>query len=381
MIEKSEYQARIHKLSRAMQRDGVDGMILTADANIEYFSGFRHHAPWTLFARPFFQIISADGRSALLTHTFLELEMRRTAAVHDVYSFSRSGQVPVDEIRQVLAHLGLARGRLGMELGCEQRLGISSNDFMLLRESLPDFVVVDASLMIWRLRTIKSKAEIELIRRSAAVTGAAFAAAFGAARPGMTEKQISQICTQTMLAQGADRPGFVLVASGQPNYTNLAGKPTDRQLRSEDMLWIDMGAVVDGYWSDFCRSAYFGEPRPVLEESQKMILDVNQAMIESVRPGQTMRDVAESAERQFQKSGYSVSLGTGRIGHGIGLMSTEPPHVALYDETICEEGLVFTIEPRITNESGVFNCEEMLAVTETGVDILTSSPRGITYIN
>jgi Xaa-Pro aminopeptidase len=47
---------------------------------------------------------------------------------------------------------------------------------------------------------------------------------------------------------------------------------------------------------------------------------------------------------------------------------------------VCEEGLIFTIEPRITNEKGVFNCEELLLVTKTGVEVVTTSPRKITYI-
>ena len=64
----------------------------------------------------------------------------------------------------------------------------------------------------------------------------------------------------------------------------------------------------------------------------------------------------------------------------MGLMSTEPPHVALYEETLCEPGLIFTIEPRITNERGVFNCEELLLVTASGVEVMTTSPRQITYI-
>ena len=79
MIEKSEHLARIGRLGALMREASIDGVVLTAESNIDYFSGFRHHAPWTLFARPFFQIISADGHSALLTHTFLEPEMRRTS--------------------------------------------------------------------------------------------------------------------------------------------------------------------------------------------------------------------------------------------------------------------------------------------------------------
>jgi Xaa-Pro aminopeptidase len=75
-----------------------------------------------------------------------------------------------------------------------------------------------------------------------------------------------------------------------------------------------------------------------------------------------------------------VKLGQGRIGHGIGLMSTEPPHLATFDDTLCEEGLVFTIEPRFVREHGLFNCEEIVAVTPNGAELLTTTPRHITYI-
>src|SRR5436190_8547662 len=123
MIEKSEYVGRIQKLAAELRQADLDGVLLTAESNIDYFSGFRHHAPWTLFARPFFQIISADGRSAQLAHTFLEPEMRRTSAVSDIRTFAHSGDAPVDQLRSIMAELGIKKGKLGMELGYEQRLG------------------------------------------------------------------------------------------------------------------------------------------------------------------------------------------------------------------------------------------------------------------
>jgi Xaa-Pro aminopeptidase len=380
MIEKAEYLARIVKLAARMRQSGLDGILLTGESNIDYFSGFRHHAPWTLFARPFFQIISADGRSALLTHTFLEPEMRRTAAVTDIRTFGASGDAPVKQVHEIMGDLGIKRGKLGMELGYEQRLGISLNDFRRLEAELENIAIVDASMLLWNLRTIKSPAEIEMMRQSAAVTAAAFASAFEAAQPGMSEAQVCRICSETMVEKGAERPGFILVTSGRENYHVLSGKPTDRKLERGDMIWIDMGAVVNGYWSDFCRAAFFGQPTKELEKGQKLILDVNDAMIDATRPGEPIRKVAAAAVKAFRKHGVEMALGSGRIGHGMGLMSTEPPHVALYDETICEEGLIFTIEPRITNEHGVFNCEELLLVTNSGVDVLTTSPRNITYI-
>ena len=72
-----------------------------------------------------------------------------------------------------------------------------------------------------------------------------------------------------------------------------------------------------------------------------------------------------------------VEVGAGRIGHGMGLMSTEPPHVAHYDATIMTPGLVFTIEPRFVNEHGIFNCEELVLVTERGGELLTTMARSL----
>lgn len=380
MIEKAEYVGRIKKLAGELRQAGIDGVLLTAESNIDYFSGYRHHSPWTLFARPFFQIISADGRSALLTHMFLEPEMRRTSGVTDIRTFVASGDAPVAQVREIMAELGISKGKLGMELGYEQRLGISLNDFRRLETELKGITIVDASMLFWKLRMIKSPAEIEMMRRSSDVTAAAFAAAFAAAKPGMTDADVCRICSETMIHKGAERPGLMLVTSGSENHHVLSGKPTNRKLERGDMIWIDMGAVVDGYWSDFCRAAYFGKPTQALEDGQKLILDVNDVMIAATKPGEPVRKVAEAAQKEFHKRGMDVSLGSGRVGHGIGLMSTEPPHVALYEEMICEEGLIFTIEPRITNKTGVFNCEELLLVTRTGVEVMTTSPRNITYI-
>jgi Xaa-Pro aminopeptidase len=381
MIPKSEYLGRIDNLAKSLREAGIDGVLLTGESNIDYFSGFRHHAPWTLFARPFFEIISADGRAALLTHTFLEPEMRRTSAVEDIRTFTQSGDAPVAMVHEIMRELGISGGKLGMELGYEQRLGISMNDFRNLEAELKSYQIVDASMLFWKLRMIKSPAEIEMMRASTAATEAAFSEAFKAARPGMTEADVCRICAETMISKGAERPGFILVTSGEENYGVLSGKPTSRKLSKNEMIWIDMGAVVNGYWSDFCRAAYFGKPTKDLEANQQIILDVNDAMIAATKPGVPIRDVAQAAVKAFADRGVQVSLGSGRVGHGMGLMSTEPPHVARYEETLCEKGLIFTIEPRITNKQGVFNCEELLLVTETGVEVMTRSPREITFIN
>jgi Xaa-Pro aminopeptidase len=138
--------------------------------------------------------------------------------------------------------------------------------------------------------------------------------------------------------------------------------------------------VYQGYWSDFCRAAVLGRRKPEYDRNQAIINEVNHACVEAASVGAMMRDVATAAEKSLRKNGLNFSLGQGRVGHGIGLMSTEPPHVALYDETLCQEGLVFTIEPRFITDNGVYNCEELILVSQEGPQVLTSFPREIHYM-
>jgi Xaa-Pro aminopeptidase len=380
MLDPPEHRERIIRLTRLLSQQGIDGAIFTAESNIAYFSGFRSHAPWMTSARPNFMIVCMNGQTALLGSGFVEPEMRRMSVVSDIRVYGQAKGVPVDQIADILREFGMAGGTIGMELGYEQRLDVSQLDYLKMAETLQPARFTDISPIIWALRMIKSRAEIALIKKACDITGDAMQACFEAARPGVSERDLGHIAATTMVAKGAERPGFVLVTSGAGNYHVMSGKPTDRRLQAGDLLWMDMGAVYDGYWSDFCRTAYLGKPQPHLDSDQNLITDVNAAAIDAVRIGTPMKDIAAAAVGAFRKHGMEVKLGQGRIGHGIGLMSTEPPHLAAFDDTLCEVGLVFTIEPRFVREHGLFNCEEIVAVTPNGAELLTTTPRHITYI-
>ena len=376
IITADEYRSRIERLAALAASAGLDGVLLTAESNIDYFSGYRHHAPWTLFARPFFEVVGAGGEAVLLGHSFLAPEMERTAAVRDIRAYTKSGG-GLDALVDCLHEMGLHRGRLGMELGDEQRLGVTQLEFEALRARLKDVGIVDAAPLLWRLRMIKSPAEQALMRESAAITARAMAAGFERAAPGVTEREVARAVGEAMMREGADRPGFVMMASGEDNHHVLSGKPTDRALEPGDMLWMDLGSVYRGYWSDFCRACVVGGPTRAQRDAQAAILEVNRACVDAAWPGEPMHRIPAAAEAAFARLGMEVEVGTGRIGHGMGLMSTEPPHVAHYDATVMTPGLVFTIEPRFVNEHGIFNCEELVLVTERGGELLTGMSRSL----
>jgi Xaa-Pro aminopeptidase len=108
----------------------------------------------------------------------------------------------------------------------------------------------------------------------------------------------------------------------------------------------------------------------------KAITGLTRSTVEHLRPGQTAAKVVEFIQDEGKRMGLEFSFAAGRSGHGMGLMSTEPPHIALYDETELRPGMVFTIEPGwIEQELGVFVAEENLVLREDGADLLTVTPR------
>jgi Xaa-Pro aminopeptidase len=106
--------------------------------------------------------------------------------------------------------------------------------------------------------------------------------------------------------------------------------------------------------------------------------------VEMIRPGITTRDVARRCNEAMARLDFpitsSISGLAARVGHGVGLMTTELPHVAEDDETVLEPGMVITVEPGVGTTFGTFHVEENVLVTEVGYEILSEAPRELATI-
>ena len=91
---------------------------------------------------------------------------------------------------------------------------------------------------------------------------------------------------------------WVLIQSGTYDRGGLIAR--DRPVRAGEMVWVDMGANVLGYWADFCRAAVLGPPTPNQRRLQADIREITQKGIETVRPGITVAAVALRSEREVR---------------------------------------------------------------------------------
>ena len=178
------------------------------------------------------------------------------------------------------------------------------------------------------------------MRAACDILDRAFAELQEALRPGMSERQIHNLLAAASFANGAHRLGYTMVVAGVDR--GLFGDPIERRWQRGEVLFVDGGIVVDGYWADFCRMYTAG--RPTLGQRN------DYARAAEALDAALAIDDARTASALGQVIGSALDLppggvGFGRFGHGIGLYMPEPPSLHPADPTPLDDGVVLCVEP------------------------------------
>jgi Xaa-Pro aminopeptidase len=356
-VPRAELAQRLARARALMQAQGLAGLLVTERSNFAYFSGFRS-AQYEHKMRPMALVVPLRGEPAAVVYSRDLGPLRRVSGWEQVRSYI-DVPFPVEMVGQLLRDAGLnERGtRIGAELGTNERLGLPVTDLRRLEtELVANATFLDAAPLLRELKIRKSPLEVAYIRHACAISQVAFERTCERIRPGVTGREVAQTLTIAMLELGAD-----LTHPGKINQAY----PLDHVYRAGDALWLDYGAIYRGYNADIARRAIFGRPTDEQRRQHELIWGIAEACIEAVRPGARASDVARVCNARLRAAGYPELNGPKRVGHGIGLEPSEPPSLSLVDDTLLEDGMVVTPEPRI-DLSGA----ERLHVEE---DILVSS--------
>jgi Xaa-Pro dipeptidase len=168
---------------------------------------------------------------------------------------------------------------------------------------------------------------------------------------------------------------FAPIVSGGPNSANPHATPSDRALAPGDLLVIDWGANVDGYFSDITRTFAIGDVDSELVRIAQLVIDANASGRTAARAGIPAAQVDEAARNIIAEAGYGEYF-THRTGHGLGLEVHEEPYIRSDNQQLLEVGMTFTIEPGIylPGRGGV-RFEDNIVVTPNGIESLTNLPR------
>jgi Xaa-Pro aminopeptidase len=373
----AEFETRMARAQAAMDRRGLDALVLTTPVDFRYFSGLDMQF-WESPTRPWFLVAPREGAPVAVVPEIGAPGIEARTWIRDIRTWPapRPEDDGVSLLAGVLAGLPARHGRIGMELGREMALRMPVIDFLALRDRLGGREIVDGSPCIWELRMVKSEAEIARLRFVCAIASDAYEAIAPKLAEGMTEREAARALRIDLLARGADAVPFLPAISGPGGVAQIVCGPGERRLAAGDVLFFDTGATHDGYFCDFDRLYAVGAIPDAAKRAHDAVWRATEAGIAAVRPGATTGDLFRAMMRVLEEAG-AMGNNVGRLGHGFGLQLTEPPSHRAGDETPLVPGMALTIEPGMEYAPGrMIVHEENVVVREDGAELLTTrAPR------
>ena len=361
---RNEFEGRWERARALMDEAGLDAIFVTERTNYRYFSGSRtiqHNNK----QRPMTVLIPKRGDPVMMVYGLEAQLAREETWIDDIRGYV-DVPFPVALVVDTFKDLGLESCRIGCELGNEQRLWITYQEFGAIRAALPQAQFVDGSDVFVRCRMVKSAREIARIEEACRLTEVAWELIRRRVHPGMTVPQAERTCMQSLVDAGSDpvAPGFILL--------DVLGYGSDFKYKKGDLFFCDLGGSYNGYKADFTRMATFGPPSDFFKDSHQQIMQVFNSVLSSMKPGLRCRDVAATFNREVQRMGYPPLQGTKRIGHGLGLEHQESPSLNVADDTELVSGMLFTPEPRFVRDGHFIMVEEDVVITPEGARKLSS---------
>lgn len=208
--------------------------------------------------------------------------------------------------------------------------------------------------------SIKSKSEIEKMKKSGEIVATAFEKLKEVIQPGITTGELDRIVEEHIRKSGAipsfkgykgiggaiDYPASICASI---NHEVVHGIPGLRVLKNGDIISIDIGACMDGYHGDAARTFAVGE---ISQEARRLIEVTEKSFYEGIKHaiiGNRIVDISTAIQQVVESSGYSVVRDY--VGHGIGKEMHEPPQIPNYRTRQrgprLEEGMTLAVEPMV----------------------------------
>jgi Xaa-Pro dipeptidase len=391
------------RLKEALRAHRIDAYLACTPSNLHYASGFQSafiDLSWQMTGTDMVLVPSADELApVLIVSEYCAPVARSSSDIEDIRTYplwtegrdfavvadadprhriDRPEQYDTEEIfglvRDALSDRGLAGGRIGSDLAL-----MKHGTFEALRRALPDNELVDCEDILYRVRSIKHPGEIERLRGAARLFDAGVAYSGECLRDG---QKLYEIRDNFDAGVARELRQYPELGSRQASFFfPHVGTGSGTVARRGDIVKLDCGIKLDGYWSDGCRNFCIGAPG----DRQQRVYDALRAGYEAalplMRPGTPMREIYDVTLEAVRAAGLP-NYSRGHFGHSIGMddQTEEPPFIGPNEEVL-EPGMVLCLEvPYYPADVGGFNIEDMLVITDGGHELLTHLPRDLVSV-
>ena len=349
-----------------MAQADFDALFLTTEAELRYFTGFRTLF-WQSPARPWFLIVPANGDPVAIIPS-IGADLMAKTWISDIRTWPSPR--PDDEGISLLLEALQGCARIAMPMGEEASLRMPPADFDRLRTGL-NAELADATPLIKRLRMMKSPAEIAHLRSICQIGSAAFARVPGLVQTGQPLAEAFRAFKIALLQEGAEEVPYLVGGAGQGGYGDVISPAGTTPLLDGDVLMLDTGATLAGYFCDFDRNFAIGRPDDAVRSAYARVHEALEAGLEAARPGIACCELFGAMQSILVQGGGGDGA-VGRLGHGVGIQLTEWPSITAGDRTVLEPGMVLALEPGLAfGDRKAMVHEENIVVRDKGAELLT----------
>jgi len=340
-----------------MGKRRLSSLLVTHPSNWYYLTGFTGEAGALVISRRGSALIT-DGRflkQAREETSGIRIVPQERALLYSVAKFLKAhggSRVGFDAIRLTVDQFRKLRKEAGARVGW-----------------------VAASGDVESLRAIKGEAEIALMRKAARLAGEVLQSVLKLLRPGVREIEIGAEIEYQMRRKGASGPAFETIVAFGKRSAHPHARPTAKRLKKNELVVLDLGAILAHYCSDITRTVFFGRAPARVRAWYRAVQEAQAAAVSAVRAGVRCEHI-DAAARGVLAGCKLDRFFVHSTGHGLGLEVHEDPRVARGQRQTLVPGNVITIEPGVYVPGvGGIRIEDDVVVRADGNEVLTRVPR------
>jgi len=376
-FQKSEYEERIAKVNAYMRNENLDALVATSPANINYLTGYDANSEYV-----FQCVLVSEGREPIWIGRQMDARSARGTtwlADENIRSYTDDlldivGAHPVDFFVDVLRELRLEDKRIGIEmdgnhlspLACEKlKTGLRAASFK------------DASLLVNRIRAIKSAREIEYIRQAAKLTQSGMKRGIEVVREGVKECEVGIAVYDGLTRDACDPPpgaGTWSITSGRRTAMTHLGF-TDKRIERGDVVTFEISGSMHRYACPMVWSVAVGEHSEIIDKAIDTICSGLDMMINTIKPGISCEQIARVYRNVVKDHGFSQRLDGRRCGYTFGIAfdlgGEWGEKVASFkegDRTVLKPNMTFHVVPALPLDGFAVICSDSMRVTEDGCE-------------
>ncbi len=380
---RDEYDRRIAKTRAAMERRGIELIIVSDPSNMSWLTGYDG---WSFYVHQCV-VLALDGDPVWFGRGQDANGARRTCFMaeadligypdHYVQSTERH---PMDYLAARIEERGWTGKRIGVEM---DNYWFSAAAFAALQEHLPNATMSDATGLVNWQRAVKSEQELQYMRNAARIVERMHAVILDKCEPGYRKCDLvadiydAALRYDSKLGFGGDYPAIVPLLPSGPDASAPHLTWDDQPMKAGEGTFFEIAGVYKRYHCPLSRTLFLGKPTRTFLEAEQAVLEGLEAGLAAAKAGNLCEDIANAFFAVLKKHGITKD---NRAGYPIGIsyppdwgertMSLRPG-----DRTVLEENMTFHFMTGLWMEDWGFEITESIVIGNDGPECLADVPR------